>query len=107
MSIEGGDVLVLSEQVVCIGCSQRTDAYAIETVARRLFASDSGFTHVVAVQIPHVRSFMHLDTVLTMLDRDKFLVYSQYFGLFESCYHGTRGKRRPSFPQRRKPHAMF
>lgn len=75
MSLEGGDVLILSEDTVCVGCSQRTGSYAIEMLARELLLGYAKFRTVIAVHIPHVRSFMHLDTVLTMLDKDKFIVY--------------------------------
>ncbi len=74
-SMEGGDMLVLSKEVVAIGCSQRTSANAIERVAMKLFASGSGIKEVLAVQIPPLRAFMHLDTVFTMIDYDKFTIY--------------------------------
>ncbi len=75
MSIEGGDVFVLSKDTVCIGCSERTSAYAIEVFAQSLFRENQHFKRVIAVQIPHVRSFMHLDTVFTMVDHEKFVIY--------------------------------
>ncbi|MFZ5351225.1 MAG: arginine deiminase [Bacillota bacterium] len=74
-SIEGGDILVLSKEVIAIGCSQRTSASAIELLAKNLFASNDSLKEVLAVQIPPVRAFMHLDTVFTMVDRDKFTIY--------------------------------
>ncbi len=74
-SIEGGDILVLSKEVIAIGCSQRTSASAIELLSRNLFASNDNIKEVLAVQIPPVRAFMHLDTVFTMVDRDKFTIY--------------------------------
>lgn len=74
-SMEGGDMLVLSKEVVAIGCSQRTSANGIEHIAKKLFASDSGIKEVLAVQIPPLRAFMHLDTVFTMIDYDKFTIY--------------------------------
>jgi len=74
-SAEGGDMLVLGKEVVAIGCSQRTSANGIEHIARKLFASDSGIKEVLAVQIPPLRAFMHLDTVFTMVDYDKFTIY--------------------------------
>lgn len=74
-SLEGGDMLVLSKEVVAIGCSQRTSANGIEHLARNLFTSDSGIKEVLAVQIPPLRAFMHLDTVFTMIDYDKFTIY--------------------------------
>lgn len=74
-SMEGGDMLVLSKEVAAIGCSQRTSANAIEQIAKKLFTSDSGIKEVLAVQIPPLRAFMHLDTVFTMIDYDKFTIY--------------------------------
>jgi arginine deiminase len=74
-SIEGGDILVLSKEVVAVGCSERTSANGIEILARNLFAGNEGLKEVLAVQIPPLRAFMHLDTVFTMVDRDKFTVY--------------------------------
>jgi arginine deiminase len=73
-SIEGGDELVLSRDVVAIGVSERTTAEAIEAVATKLF-SESSFTKVIAVEIPKSRAFMHLDTVFTMIDYDKFTIH--------------------------------
>jgi arginine deiminase len=74
-SIEGGDILVLGKEVAAVGCSQRTSANGIEILARNLFAGNSGIKEVLAVQIPPLRAFMHLDTVFTMVDRDKFTIY--------------------------------
>jgi len=78
-SIEGGDQLVLSPEVMFVGVSERTSAESVETLARRLLGS-SGLRAVVAVEIPKVRSFMHLDTVFTMVDRDKFTVHPVVLG---------------------------
>lgn len=72
--IEGGDILVLSKAVVAIGCSERTSAIAIETIAKTLFKSQS-VKEVLAIEIPALRAFMHLDTVFTMIDYDKFIIY--------------------------------
>lgn len=73
-NMEGGDMLVLSKEVVAIGCSERTSAIAIETIARALFENES-IKEVLAIQIPSLRAFMHLDTVFTMVDYDKFTIY--------------------------------
>ncbi|MCL2869420.1 arginine deiminase [Candidatus Saccharibacteria bacterium] len=73
-SIEGGDQLVLSKDTVAIGISQRTSAEAIETIAEKLL-TDGGFSQIVAIEIPKSRAFMHLDTVFTMVDYDKFTVH--------------------------------
>ncbi|SET69241.1 arginine deiminase [Natronincola peptidivorans] len=73
--IEGGDQLVLSEKVAAIGISERTNPIAIEKVARNLFYSDEPFEIVLAFDIPKTRAYMHLDTVFTMVDYDKFTIY--------------------------------
>ncbi|MFL2123411.1 arginine deiminase [Marinilactibacillus psychrotolerans] len=74
-SIEGGDVLVLSDEVLAIGISQRTSGHAIEELAKTLFSSNSTFKKILAIEIPHVRAMMHLDTVFTMIDTDKFTIH--------------------------------
>lgn len=74
--IEGGDELVLSNHVFAIGISQRTTANAIEDIAKHLFEGNkSDFDTVIAIKIPHNHAMMHLDTVLTMIDYDKFTVH--------------------------------
>lgn len=76
-NIEGGDELVLSKDVLAIGISERTSAQAIERLARRIFKDPlSTFKNVVAIEIPTSRTFMHLDTVCTMIDYDKFTTHS-------------------------------
>lgn len=73
--IEGGDIQVLSEEVVAIGISQRTEPDAIANFAKSLFKDKSNnFKYVLAIDIPDERSFMHLDTVMTQVDVDKFAV---------------------------------
>lgn len=72
--IEGGDELVLSDHVFAIGISQRTTADAIEDIAKNLFKK-SNYDTVIAIKIPHNHAMMHLDTVFTMIDYDKFTVH--------------------------------
>lgn len=74
--IEGGDELVLSDHVFAIGISERTTANAIEDIAKHLFEDHkSSFDTVIAIKIPHNHAMMHLDTVFTMIDYDKFTVH--------------------------------
>ena len=71
--IEGGDILILSDQVIAIGISQRTQAESIELIAKNIFReSDNTFDTILAFNIPNSRAFMHLDTVFTQIDNDKF-----------------------------------
>ena len=76
--IEGGDILLLDEETLAIGLSQRTSSKAIQHLATQLFQSEGNkhLKHVLAFRIPATRAFMHLDTVFTMLDRDCFVVHS-------------------------------
>ncbi len=73
--IEGGDILVLDKKTVAIGISQRTTPQAIEILSRKILHEATGFEKVLAIDIPKSRSFMHLDTVFTMVDRNKFTMH--------------------------------
>lgn len=64
-----------------MGISQRTEPFAIELLAKELL--EVGFSQVLAIDIPKTRSFMHLDTVFTMVDRDKFTVHPNIRGNME------------------------
>jgi arginine deiminase len=73
-SLEGGDVQPIGNGTVLIGLSERTQARMIEQIARALF--DKGAAErVIAVVMTKDRAHMHLDTVFTMLDRDKVTLY--------------------------------
>lgn len=75
-SIEGGDIHNLSEDTLAIGLSERTTAQAVEVLARKIFADEeSTIRNILAIDIPNMRAFMHLDTVLTQADRGVFIVH--------------------------------
>ncbi|MET7478606.1 arginine deiminase [Streptomyces sp. NPDC005648] len=74
-AIEGGDVEVIGNGTVLVGLGERTTPAAVEILARRLFDAGSA-RQVIAVQLPKARAFMHLDTVMTMVDRDAFTLFS-------------------------------
>ena len=78
-SIEGGDVLVLSKDIVAIGLSQRTTAGGIERFAENIL-KESSFQKILVFDIPKSRAFMHLDTVFTMVDYDKFTIHPEIEG---------------------------
>ena len=95
-SIEGGDILNLSEETVAIGISERTSPDAIETVAFNLFRSPtSRVKRVLAFDIPSSRAFMHLDTVFTQVDVDKYTVHPGILGPL-TVYEITLNKRKPN-----------
>ncbi|MFA9424629.1 MAG: arginine deiminase, partial [Sedimentibacter sp.] len=74
-SLEGGDILVLNDETIAVGISQRTNPNAIEKFASLLLTEDNTFKKVLAIDIPKTRAFMHLDTVFTMVDYDKFTIH--------------------------------
>lgn len=94
--IEGGDILVLSPEIVAIGLSQRTSADAIEILAEKLL-NNSSFKKVLVFEIPKCRAFMHLDTVFTMVDYDKFTIHPEIEGPLQ-IYEITLDKeKKPTF----------
>jgi arginine deiminase len=75
-SLEGGDVEIIGRGTVAIGMSERTTGRMIELIAKELFAKEAA-ERVIAVVMTKDRAHMHLDTVFTMLDRDKATAYPQ------------------------------
>lgn len=73
-TLEGGDIHVLGRGVVLIGMGERSTPMGVEILARSLFRTGQATT-VLAVQLPKSHAFMHLDTVLTMIDVDTFVRY--------------------------------
>lgn len=83
-SLEGGDELILSKDVLAVGISQRTDSASVEKLAKKLlYSKDTTFKNVLAFKIPSSRAFMHLDTVFTQVDYDKFTVHPGIVGPLE------------------------
>ena len=71
--IEGGDVLNLNSHTLAVGISQRTEAAAIDELAKNCFKDPNcKIDTILAFNIPESRAFMHLDTVFTQIDYDKF-----------------------------------
>ena len=78
-TFEGGDLLVVGERGLAMGISERTSASGVETLAVRLF--EAGVVdRILAVDLPKVRSAMHLDTVVTQVNVDAFLTYPSLTG---------------------------
>ncbi len=75
-SAEGGDMLVLGEGLVAVGVSERTTPQGVERLAERLFRAGRA-NRVLAIMLPERREFMHLDTVMTQIDEDKFVIYPE------------------------------
>lgn len=75
--IEGGDILNLTKETLAIGISQRTQENAIETIAKKIFfdSTNQDINTILAFNIPNNRAMMHLDTVFTQIDVDKFTIH--------------------------------
>ncbi len=73
--IEGGDVVVLSPEVIAVGMSERTNRLGIEDLAAALASAADGPRFLVVVELPRRRAYMHLDTVFTPVDRELALVF--------------------------------
>jgi arginine deiminase len=93
--MEGGDVLILDAHTLAIGISQRTEAAAIDELAQSLFwdRPESEVDTIYAFNIPATRAFMHLDTVFTQIDYDKFTIHPHILGTLQ-VYRISRGARR-------------
>ena len=73
---EGGDLLNLNEHVVLIGVSERTQSEAIDQLAKNYFRDPiCKIDTILAFKLPNSRAFMHLDTVLSQVDRYTFIYY--------------------------------
>ena len=74
LSIEGGDVFIYNNDTLVVGVSERTDLQTITLLAKNIKANkECEFKRIVAINVPKWTNLMHLDTWLTMLDKDKFL----------------------------------
>ena len=95
--IEGGDILNINDKVLAIGISQRTEPDAIDAIAKNIFNDPtSPIETILAFNIPNSRAFMHLDTVFTQIDTDKFTIHPGIMGpltVFEITPDGNGGTK--------------
>jgi arginine deiminase len=82
-TVEGGDIHVLSRTAIMIGLGERTTPMGAENLAHNLFER-GGAELVIAIELPHSHAMMHLDTVLTMIDRETFVMYPYLQGALRS-----------------------
>lgn len=74
VSIEGGDMMIINKDYLLIGCSERTNAHALHSLKKVLFDKNV-INNVVQVNIPNDRSFMHIDTLFTMIDTNHIAAF--------------------------------
>ena len=107
-TIEGGDICILSPEVIAIGHSCRTLPAAIEEFTKAALSSGDSFKKVVVFEIPKGRAYMHLDTVFTQVDVDKFTYYPGIMGglkLYELTL-APNGELRAQFVQEELAEAL-
>ena len=93
LAIEGGDLMVINEQNLLIGSSQRTNEYTIEKVAEMLF--EKGVVEMVTlIEIPKLPTCIHLDTLFTQISSSDFVYYEPFMGseLMIKQYRGSLDK---------------
>ena len=84
ITIEGGDLLVLREDLIMIGYSERTTARGIDTLMRQI-AGKGGVQNFIVVEIPKSRATIHLDMIFTMADREACVVFSPLITGMHKC----------------------
>ena len=92
--IEGGDILNLTQKTIAIGISQRTEPNAIEKISKNIFfhSNNKEIETILAFNIPNTRAFMHLDTVFTQVDYDKFTIHPAIQGTLQ-VFEITKGNK--------------
>ena len=84
ITIEGGDLLVLRDDLIMIGYSERTTARGIDTLMSAI-AEKGGVQNFIVVEIPKSRATIHLDMIFTMVDRDRCVVFSPLVTGLHQC----------------------
>jgi len=82
-TLEGGDIHVLGRGAVMVGLGERSTPMGVENLARSLFAAGVA-SKVIAIELPHSHAMMHLDTVMTMISGDTFVMYPYLQGALRS-----------------------
>ena len=75
-TLEGGDVMPIGNGAVLVGMSERSSRQAITQLAAVLF-DNAAADQVIIASLPKLRAAMHLDTVLTFVDRDCVTAYRE------------------------------
>ncbi len=103
ITIEGGDLLVLREDLIMIGYSERTTARGIDALMNSI-AEKGGVENFIVVEIPKSRATIHLDMIFTMVDRDSCVVFPPLITGMRKCrafhvhYEQRRVKRIVEYP---------
>ncbi len=77
VSIEGGDVMMISPGHLLVGLSERTSAMATDYLIEELFGRNI-VRKVSVIKIPQRRAYMHIDTVFTQIRKDLWILFSPF-----------------------------
>ncbi|PID94859.1 MAG: arginine deiminase [Bacteroidales bacterium] len=76
INIEGGDVLIARDDILLVGNGCRTSTKAIDSLIERLCKDKQDKRHVIVQELPETpESFIHLDMVFTLLDKNSAMTY--------------------------------
>ena len=83
ITLEGGDIMMISPGHLIVGCSERTSPNAANAIVHNLFKNpDVGIHRVSIVKIPRKRAVMHIDTIFTQVRRDTWVMFGDYSETF-------------------------
>jgi len=93
LTIEGGDVMIFNSDTILIGLSERTKKESVEALLP--YFLNEGFSNVVGISLQKKRAFMHLDTVLSKIDKHEYLIYdcNDAIDYFEFNKANPRGRQ--------------
>jgi len=77
VTLEGGDVMVVSKDHLIIGVSERTSWEAAHQAIKILF-DKKVVKKITIVRIPRKRDYMHIDTVFTQVRRDTWVMLGNF-----------------------------
>lgn len=79
ITIEGGDIMMISSKHLIVGCSERTSSNAINSIIHKIFSNKNlGIEIISIIKVPKKRSSMHIDTIFTQIDRKTWIVYGYF-----------------------------
>ena len=93
LSVEGGDIIILDANTICIGMSERTPPHTIDALLPLFFAE--GFTRIYAIDLPKKRSIMHLDTIFNRISSDEVIIFAPILNKIDqvNIYRITSGQK--------------
>ena len=95
VSLEGGDIMPIGNKTVLVGMGERSTGRMVEHIASSLFGAGAA-ERIIACRMPQDRAYMHLDTVMTFVDRDAVTLYPRVIDSMR-VYSVRPGERADTF----------